>query len=326
MTPAGNHNYRELMPDSQNEVRLTDSQLAALDIKPAEIIECIERAVQQAVAGQIWTAPKASLVPGDGRYMMATLAAAREPALVVVKSVMVCPNNPKLGLSAINGAILIMDGETGLLRAVLDANWITAVRTAGLSAVVAKRLANPQASRIGFIGCGVQACSHLDALSAVFPIREIRAFGRGKTNLDRLCSKARASGLNAVPCSTPRNAVQDVDLVVSSVTLDYELHPFLDANWLAPGCFAAITDLGLPWHPASLDAFATIIIDDRAQEATSERPMLDPKRISGDLTDLLTGRVQTAFDPHARSAFMFRGLAIGDLAVAMLAYERACKS
>jgi hypothetical protein len=62
---------------------------------------------------------------------------------------------------SINSLVVLQDGDTGLPLAVIDGNWITAVRTAGLSAVAAQRFANPQASAIAFIGCGVQAQSHL---------------------------------------------------------------------------------------------------------------------------------------------------------------------
>jgi len=57
-----------------------------------------------------------------------------------------------------------------------------------------------------------------------------------------------------------------------------------------------------------------------------EMPMVAPALIQGDLESVLTGMTQTAYDPKIRSAFVFRGLAVGDLAVTGLAYERAVKS
>ncbi len=58
---------------------------------------------------------------------------------------------------------MVMDGQTGLLRAVLEANWVTAVRTAALSMVAARRLPDPNAETVAFVGAGVQARSHLAA-------------------------------------------------------------------------------------------------------------------------------------------------------------------
>ena len=72
----------------------------------------------------------AAITPGDGRYVMSTLSTGEDPPLTVVKAVTVSPDNPDQGLPAINGAITVFDSRTGLLRAVMGANWITAVRTA----------------------------------------------------------------------------------------------------------------------------------------------------------------------------------------------------
>jgi ornithine cyclodeaminase/alanine dehydrogenase-like protein (mu-crystallin family) len=302
---------------------LPDERLAALGITTAEVIGAIERAVAAKAAGRLWTTPKSALLPGDGRYMMTTLSAADEPPLIAVKAVMVSPRNAGRGLPGVNGAILLLDSETGMLVATLGANWVTAVRTAGLSAVVARRLADPRSRSVAFIGSGTQARSHLEAFAELFPLREVRVFGRGRANSEALCAAARAKGLAARMATNPQDALEGSDLVVSSVTLNYDLEPFLDARWLKPGAFAAITDLGQPWQPASLPAFATIVIDDLEQEAAMPKPLAPPALVAGDLVGLVSGRIAAAFDPSRRAAFLFRGIALGDFAVATLAYARA---
>ena len=134
---------------------------------------------------------------------------------------------------------------------------------------------------------------------------------------ERILSRLRSEGYDIV------GSYDGADLVVSSITLSYDVDPFLDARWLKPGAFAAITDLALPWIPASMGAFESVVIDDREQEESSPRPMVDPALVSGDLTDLVTGRLAGGFAPARRSAFVFRGIAVGDFALAALAYERA---
>ena len=129
---------------------LSDAALEGLGVAPGDLADAIEKALRAKADGRVLTAPKAALLPGDGRYVMSTLAVGAED-FVVVKTVGVFPENAEKGLAAINGAIQVLDAETGLLRAVLEANWITAVRTAALSAVAARRLANPDARSIAFI-------------------------------------------------------------------------------------------------------------------------------------------------------------------------------
>jgi ornithine cyclodeaminase/alanine dehydrogenase len=311
------------MTDTGDYVSLSDETLASLGISTADVVDRIEHAVRAEARGALWTAPKSALLPGDGRYMMTTLAAADDPQITVVKSVMVSPSNPDRGLDSIQGSIILHDSETGQLRAVMGARWVTAVRTAGLSGVVARRMADPESSKAAFIGCGVQARSHLDAFADLFPLTEIRACGRGQANIDRLCALAREKGLTARACSSPREALEDADLIVSSVTLSFDLEPFLDARWLKPGAFASITDVATPWISEGMNAFDVIIVDDQEQEKASPKKMVSAELVAGDLKGLVTGETPAAFDVCRRSAFVFRGLAIGDFAVASLAFSRA---
>ena len=309
------------MSPTSEIVYLSDKELEALGIQSFEVADAIESALMAKAEGRLHTSPKTAILPGDGRYAMSTLALG-DDGYIVVKQVTVCPKNSARRLPAINGAIIVLDAETGLLRAVLGANWITAVRTAALSVVAARRLADPEAETVAFVGTGVQAHSHLNAFSELFPLKRIRAFGRGRTNIEKLCEYARDRGLEAEICSTAETALRDADLVVSSVTLDYTLEPFLDARWLKPSAFASMTDACIPWEPEGMPAFKTLIVDDRTQESESEKPMLPYEQVSGDLTELVSGEIKD-LTRERPAAFAFRGLSLGDYAAAVLAIRRA---
>lgn len=311
------------MTRQQDYVYLPDSDLAELGIRTADVVAAIEQAVMDKSAGMVWDAPKTAVLPGDGRYAMATLAGSDVLGIVAVKSVMVCPENPTRGLPGINGAIMLLNSQTGMLAGLIGANWVTAVRTAGLSAVMAKRLANPDAKSVAFIGTGVQAHSHLEAFADLFPLERIHVFGRGQTNIDKLCEAGCKLGLQAQAHSNAQAAVEDADIVVSSITLSYDTEPFLDAGWLKPGAFAAVTDLAIPWRNDTMTAFGEIYVDDREQEVAMEKPMVEAELICGDLQTAVTGQTTAQFDATKRSAFVFRGLALGDLAIAGLAYQKA---
>lgn len=299
--------------------------LQSLQLAPQEIALSIEHLLLGRKRQQAWNAPKAVITPPDGRYMMATLAAADDPPFLAVKALVLNPDNPKRGLASINALVTLLDSRSGLPLAVLDGNWVTAVRTAGLSAVAAKRLARPDASVAAFIGCGVQAHSHLQALAALFPLTEIRAFGRETASRNTFCRSAEEMGLTAIASEAAREAICDADLIVTSVTLSPQLVPFLDARWLKPGVFVTMTDLAAPWLADSLSVLDCIIVDDLEQEASMAKPLVDPALVRGDLTGLVTGDAAGRCTTDERTAFVFRGLALGDLAVAGLAYQRACE-
>ena len=310
------------MHASENIPYLSRDTLNGLGIATGEVVKSIETLICGSAKDKVWSAPKAVIQPSDGRYMMAALAAMDDPSLLAVKVAMLNPRNAERGLPQINGLVATLDSETGLPVAIMDGNWITAVRTAGLSAVAAKHMADPDASSCAFIGAGVQAKSHLQAFSDLFRLKHIKIFGRGRANIDELCRFADDLGLTSEVCGTGREAVEDVDLVVTSVTYSAALEPFLDANWLAPGCFATITDLAAPWHKESFSAFDRITIDDLEQESALPNKLAAPEHITGDLSGLVLGEFDGRKLADDRTAFIFRGHALGDLALAALALRK----
>lgn len=303
---------------------LSESDLIDLSISTEEVIGSIERLLVARSRSEAWSAPKAVIQPSDGRYMMAALAAADEPSLLAVKTVILNPRNPDQGLPQINGLVTLLDGRTGIPVGVMDGNWITEVRTAGLSAVVAKRLARPDASVAAFVGCGVQATSHLRAFATMFPLQEVRVFGRGQANIDSLCDLAKTLGLSATVFGTGQDTIEGADLIVSSVTYSAELEPFLDATLVKPGSFSAITDLAAPWKRETLGGFDRIVIDDMEQESALPTKLAPPELINGDISGLVLGSIAGREGNDERTAFIFRGHAMGDLALAGLAYQKAC--
>ena len=302
---------------------LSEAKLSSLGITTSEVIQSIETLILGLENQTAWSAPKAVILPEDGRYMMAALAAVDDPPLLAVKTVVLNPRNPERGLPQINGLVTMLDSDSGLPVAILDGNWITAVRTAGLSVTAARHMARKDASVVAFIGCGVQARSHLQAFSDQFPLEEVRLFGRGQTNIDALCEEAASLSLSSVVSNSAEEAVTGADVVISSVTYSANLVPFIDANWLKPGSFSAITDLAAPWIKDSFSAFDQITIDDLQQEAALPNKLSPAEFVTGDLSGLISGKFAGRTQDCDRNAFIFRGHAMGDLALSILAYQRA---
>ena len=301
---------------------VSEAELARLSITTHDAVAMIEKLIAGRASGDVWTAPKAAVAVPDTRYIMTTLAAADDPPYLAVKSLLLNPRNPDRGEPLMNSIVTLQDSETGRPLAVLDGNWITAVRTAALSAVAARRMARPDSKTIAFVGCGVQARSHLQAFSDLFPIARIIAYGRGRANIDALCALATELGIGATVADGLATALGEADIVVSSITREPGAAPFVDAASLRPGAFAAITDLARPWLQSSLAAFDRIIIDDRAQEAQMKDRMVPANLISGDVSELVLETVPARANDTERNAFVFRGFGLGDFALAALAYER----
>jgi len=302
---------------------LSQSDMIALGITTEDMIVAIEGVIRGSLDGRVWAAPKATIkTPGDARYMMAALAAMDAPDVLAVKTVVMNPDNTANGLAQINGLVTMLNSVTGLPLAILDGNWITAVRTAGLSATAARHMAREDASVIGFVGCGVQASSHLVAFAEMFPLREMVIFGRGAANQDRLAAEGAALGLKVTRAASGQEVAETADLLVTTVTHTGGADPFLDASGLKPGGFAAVVDLAAPWKRDSFAALDRVIIDDLAQEETQPMRLCDPAHIHGDLTGLVSGRITGRSSDADTTAFVFRGHALGDLALSALVLGR----
>ena len=302
---------------------LSAADLERLNIHTNDVIAAIEKLLVNLPKKTVYSAPKAVMLPPDGRYMMAALAAADDPQILAVKTVILNAENSKRGLPTINGVVTLMDSMTGQAIGLVEGNWVTAVRTAGLSAAAAKRLASANSSHIAFLGTGVQAQSHLTAFADLFPLKKASIFGRGRPNIDALAARCTTLGLSVEIVDTPDAAMRGADLVVTTLTRDPARPRFLDASILKPGSFAAVVDLAEPWIQESFAAFDRLVIDDLEQEASAHAKLAPPHLVTGDLGQLVRGEIAARTSPTQRTAFVFRGFGIGDLALAGLAHVKA---
>ncbi|NNE51330.1 MAG: ornithine cyclodeaminase family protein [Sulfitobacter sp.] len=300
---------------------LSEADLEALNITAGQITDMMAHVIRGAAKKSVQAAPKSVLLPPDGRYIMATLAAMDDPALVATKSLVLNERNSDRGLPQIDGIVSLLDGETGAPLAILDGKWITGIRTAGLTALAAKHLAREDAKSIAFIGTGLQARTHLGLFEQMFPLERVRIAGRGQANIDRLSDMARGLGLVPEVCETPQAAVEGSDIVITCLTHTAVKEPFLDADRLSPGAFAASVDLGAPWHKEALGTLDILAIDDLEQEATIPDKLANPQDVDGDLSGLVSGTLAGRTDAEQRTAFFFRGHGLGDLALAALAWQ-----
>jgi len=299
---------------------LSAEALVSLGISPSAIADAIERMFAERADGRAWSTPKSMILPPDGRLLMAMMAACDVPPVMAVKSLVMNSANPAQGLPQINAQVSLTDAKTGAPLGTVDGNWVTEVRTAALSLVAARRMARPESESLALIGTGVQGKAHLRALAAEFPLKRVFVVGRGRENLDRLAALALDLGVEPVECDA-ESALRAADLVVTSISYTKETEPFLDAGWIKPRTFTAVTDTFVPWRRETLDVFDRRIIDDLDQEkAMTARRLLPLEDITGDLAMLLSGAVAGRQDDE-RALFAFRGHALADLAAALLAYQ-----
>ncbi len=311
----------------QDLLYLCDADVRATGLGLAEVEAAVEAVLAAKAAGRAVMKPKLSLhAPGHadaGALFLASAGILDAPAMSGVKWVGVA-DAVASGLPHIAGTVLLNDAASGMPLAVLDARWITEVRTAAITAVAARRLARPGSTSIGFIACGLQARAHLAALKLHFPLATVRAYSRRLSTARKFAEEARAQGLAAEAVAEPHDAVAGMDIVISSTPVVPPTPPFLDAAWLDAGSFAGMVDLGLSWISASLAALDLVVTDDIDQAGSERLSYREPYH--GEVAGLVAGNLPGRENAAQRTALVFAGLGLADVAVAAAVYQRAKKT
>lgn len=304
----------------QRLLYLSEADVARVALDPAIARQAVATVFAAHRAKRTMVKPKLSLDVGPGHSFQTLCAASADEGLAVNKWLGMAP------VAGIHAMIALNDYESGRLLAVLDGNLLTAIRTAAMSAVAAAHLARPDSRSIGFIGCGLQARSHLAAFHALLPgLRHVAAFSRTPRSAIALAQQATALGLDATAVVKAEEVVAGSDIVITSVPNSAGFAAFLEPAWLRPGSFVSAVDVGRSWIASGLRDLDLLATDDRSQAADLVRALglRDAALFEADLSALVAGVHPGRTDPRQRAMFIFRGFALGDLAVAARVYEAA---
>lgn len=226
----------------------------------------------------------------------------------------------------------LFDATDGKLQAVIEADFLSMMRTGAAGGLAAKYLARPDASVVGLIGAGWQAQSQLEALCKVRPVRQVKLFSRDPERR-RLASAefSRRFGIEVIPVEAAEAAVFESDIVV---TITNASQPVVQGEWLAPGTHinAAGSNalIRRELDEKAVGRAALVCVDSRAtavREAGDLLPALEKGRLhEGQLIEL--GEIVAGFRPgrpdaNAVTLFESQGMAIQDLAVAHRLFDRA---
>src|SRR5712671_7190273 len=149
-----------------------------------ECIEVMQKAFIALARGDVDQPLRTIFRPGTVKGVMAMMPSYRggDAPLFGLKAICVFPGNAAIGKDAHQGAVILFDGTTGALVAVVNASAITAIRTAAVSALATRLLSREDAGDLAIIGAGVQARSHLPAMNCARPLTRVRIAARSLEN------------------------------------------------------------------------------------------------------------------------------------------------
>lgn len=163
------------------------------NLTPARTLQAVEEAFRALARDEVLQPLRTLLTLPDGdRHFLVMPGHVRRPPALGAKLLTLFPGNHVRGLPSHQGVILLFHPGTGALQAVVDAEPVTALRTAAASALATRLLAREDAAEMAILGSGVQARSHLRALLAVRPIRRVRVWSRTRSHAEAFAAEAQA--------------------------------------------------------------------------------------------------------------------------------------
>lgn len=297
-----------------------------------ECVELMEAVLADLARGSVWQPLRFVIRPPEEPSLMGLMPAHRSAptASYGLKVICIFPSNAERGLDLHQGGVLLFDGETGVLRALLDASAVTAVRTAAVSGVATRLLARKDARRLAILGAGVQARSHLEAMAAVGDFEEARIWSRTPERSTALAAEAQAPfPVEAV--ETAEEALREADVVVTATTAR---EPIVRREWLSAGAHVNAVGSSIP-TTRELDAdtvAAAALFADARESMVNEggdylfavrEAGIGPDHIRAELGEVLIGEKEGRRSDDELTVFKSLGLAAEDLAAAEHVYARA---
>ncbi len=265
--------------------------------------------------------------------------------------------NPEKGLPALLGSMMIFEGNTGRPLGLMDASYITSIRTGAAGAVGIKHLARKDSKNLLMIGTGNQAIFQLAAsLSVVKEITTVSIYnprspekaekfaGTIKDTLNKeFLSKFDATteeyekirnqyDVDFKAVSDIEKATKEADIIITATP---SKEAMIQKPWIKPG--AHISCIGSDMEgkqeiDEKIFAMARVFVDDLEQsirvgetETAIKKEVIHKGDIIGEIGNLIEGKIQGRLADNDVTIFDTSGLAIQDLITAKLALELAEK-
>ncbi len=301
-------------------------------------IEIVEEAFRQLALGTVLMPQRTAIrIPQyHGLHLGMPAYIGGELDTLALKVVTVYPDNPSQHqLPTTIGVLLLNDARTGAPLAIMDAGFMTAMRTGAVSGVATKYLAREDARKVGVFGAGVQAETQLMAVCAVRPIESVFVFDAFPDKANAYAEHmSKLLNVPVTPVDNARAAVSGMDVIIAASSA---AQPIFDGAWLEPG--QHINGVGSHSPAARELDTATIVrskvvpdyLDACLVEAGDIIIPINEGAFSKEQIHASLGEIIAGMKPGRESAeeitlFKSVGLAIQDAATASFVYRKALES
>jgi ornithine cyclodeaminase/alanine dehydrogenase len=303
---------------------LSRADVEAVGLSGPDVVEILQAAFRAKRSGDVEMPPKVGVHPREDAFIHAMPAYLSDSDAVGVKWVAGYPSNQGLGVPYLHGLCVLSDARTGRPIAVMDATWITEVRTAAASMLGIRALADGPVESIGIVGCGAQARIHLELASELFPeLRRVALFDRHRERAEALA--AAHSGLEAEVVSAVEEAGPGTQVLITCTPIVRKPERPLRREHMPDASVACAIDFDATLSEDLFEDAATFVVDDLAQY----RYYRQQGYFAGypaDALELADVLADAAPKPSGLNVYVPLGIALEDVAVAAELHRRAVEA
>ena len=246
----------------------------------------------------------------------------------------VFPENLKKGLPSVISKVSLYSAVTGELQALIDANYLTAIKTGGSAAIATDLMAKKDANKLGIIGTGLQAFSQVLAIQEVRHITELYVYDVVPERVDRFINQIETIKNNPykiIAATTADECVAQSDIICTCTT---SLKPVFKGSSVKPGThinaigsFTSFmqeideetvlkSDKVITEHVEGLwDAAGDIIIP-------FEKGLISKDKVNGTVGDVLTGKILGRENDQEITLYESVGSGVLDIALSIAIFEK----
>ena len=304
-------------------IYLSQEDILELNMPMRKVIDLVELGLSEHGHGRVENPPKPGIHSKPDAFIHAMPAYYRRLGIGGLKWVSGYPSNRALGLPQIAGLMVVNSMETGVPLAVMDCRWITAVRTAAVSAITAKYCAKRGTESLGVVGCGVQGRMTLTAFKEVLPaLKTVRVYDVSREAMDRYKADFERLGVEITVCDSVRSAVDGMDMILTATQRLPE--PLVKNEWFKPGCLGFGLEASRAWYGDTILGANKFITDSWDQTIHFHEQGAFPDglpKLYAELGEIVAGKKRGRHSQEERILAINIGLALEDVIVANHVYE-----
>jgi ornithine cyclodeaminase len=302
-------------------VEILDAKGTADRLPYPELADTIREVALTGGSDDVQAPPRFALPLKKGGILLVMPASDRD--IAITKLVTVHPENPGRGLPTIQGEVVVMDATTGERLGLLEGGVVTARRTAALSMLAARELAQRPDGPLLIVGAGTQGRAHLDAFRAGLGVSRAFIASRSQENAVSLAGHARSLGMEAEAVEGPGEVLDDVSLVVTATTSKEPVLPGKIPEGVFVAAVGAFEPEAAELPPALISSTSQIFVDTMEGAKEEAGDLIQAKRAGAFAWENATELVEAlrlSTRPTGMVVFKSVGHALWDLAAARTAF------